>query len=327
VHRLAVVGAGVMGANHARVAGNLPDVDVVAIIDPDPVRGAQVAESVGAAYLPDISQLDHDVDTAVVATPSPLHAPVGADLLGRGIDVLVEKPIADTVEAARELVEAAERNDRVLMVGHVERFNPAVLVLDEILDDVLYVELARVGPFTPRIGDDVILDLMIHDLDLTLALAGAPVADVFAVARSVHSPTEDIANALIKFENGITANVTAHRVGQSKIRRMHITQADSFVRLDLLRQEVQVERRYQGEFTSKSGRVYRQTGVTEVPFLEHRGEPLALEIKHFLDCVRTRSTPKISGSDGVAALDLALKVRTQCAGVAQPAHQPADGAL
>jgi predicted dehydrogenase len=266
------------------------------------------------------------VDTAVVATPSPLHAPVGIALLERGIDVLVEKPIADTVEAARTLVDVAERNDRILMVGHVERFNPAVLVLDEILDDVLYVELARVGPFTPRIGDDVILDLMIHDLDLTLALAGAPVADVFAVSRSVHSPTEDIANALLKFDNGITANVTAHRVGQSKIRRMHITQADSFVRLDLLRQEVQVERRYQGEFTSKSGRVYRQTGVTEVPFLEHRGEPLALEIRHFLECVRTRSTPKISGPDGVAALDLALKVRMQCGGVAQPVHATADSA-
>jgi len=307
--RLAIVGAGAMGSNHARVAGDLPGVEIVAVVDPDPDRGRRLADLAGARYVPDVSLLPDRVDAAVVAAPSATHAPIGVDLLGRGIDLLVEKPIAETVEAGRSLVDAAARAGRILMVGHIERFNPAILVLDEMLDDVLSVDMARIGPFSPRVTDDVILDLMIHDLDLALAFAGSPVAEVYSVSRSVHTAAEDIANALLRFENGMTASVAAHRAGQSKIRRIHITQSDSFVRIDLIRQEVLIERLYQGEFTSKTGRVYRQTGVTEVPFLEKRGEPLALEMAHFLDCVRTRATPCVPGAQGLAALDLALRVR------------------
>ena len=310
--RLAIVGAGVMGSNHARVAGALPDVEIVAVVEPDPVRGRELADGVGARYLPDVSLLDDRVDAAVVAAPSAAHAPIGVELLGRGVDVLMEKPIAETVEAGRSLVDAAARHGRILMVGHIERFNPAILVLDEVLTEVLYLDMARIGPYSPRVRDDVILDLMIHDLELALAFAGSPATDVYSVSRSVHSPAEDIANALLRFESGMTASVAAHRAGQSKIRRMTITQDDSFVRVDLVRQEVLIERRYQGEFTSKTGRVYRQTGVTEVPFLEKRGEPLALEMAHFLDCVRTRETPRVTGSQGVAALDLALRVKECC---------------
>jgi len=310
--RLAIVGAGAMGTNHARVASALPDVEIAAVVDPDRDRGQELAARAGARYLPEVSLLDDRLDAAVVAAPSAAHAEIGVWLLDRGVDVLVEKPLAETVEAGRSLVAAAARNNGILMVGHIERFNPAILVLDEVLTEVLAVDLARVGPFSPRIADDVILDLMIHDLDLALAFARSPVSDVYSVSRSVHSAAEDIANALLRFENGVTANLTAHRAGQSKIRRINITQADSFVRVDLIRQEVLIERRYQGEFTSRTGRVYRQTGVTEVPFLDKRGEPLALEVAHFLDCVRTRSTPTVSGVQGLAALDLALRVRECC---------------
>ncbi len=310
--RLAIVGAGAMGTNHARVASALPDVEIAAVVDPDRDRGQELAARAGARYLPEVSLLDDRLDAAVVAAPSAAHAEIGVWLLDRGVDVLVEKPLAETVEAGRSLVAAAARNNGILMVGHIERFNPAILVLDEVLTEVLAVDLARVGPFSPRIADDVILDLMIHDLDLALAFAGSPVSDVYSVSRSVHSAAEDIANALLRFENGVTANLTAHRAGQSKIRRINITQGDSFVRVDLIRQEVLIERRYQGEFTSRTGRVYRQTGVTEVPFLDKRGEPLALEVAHFLDCVRTRSTPTVSGVQGLAALDLALRVRECC---------------
>ncbi len=310
--RLAIVGAGAMGTNHARVASALPDVEIAAVVDPDRDRGQELAARAGARYLPEVSLLDDRLDAAVVAAPSAAHAEIGVWLLDRGVDVLVEKPLAETVEAGRSLVAAAARNNGILMVGHIERFNPAILVLDEVLTEVLAVDLARVGPFSPRIADDVILDLMIHDLDLALAFARSPVSDVYSVSRSVHSAAEDIANALLRFENGVTANLTAHRAGQSKIRRINITQGDSFVRVDLIRQEVLIERRYQGEFTSRTGRVYRQTGVTEVPFLDKRGEPLALEVAHFLDCVRTRSTPTVSGVQGLAALDLALRVRECC---------------
>jgi predicted dehydrogenase len=307
--RLAIIGAGVMGANHARVAATLPGVELVAVIDPDAERGQELADRAGARYLPDVSLLDDRVDAAIVAAPSAAHAPIGVELLSRGVDVLVEKPIAETVAAGRDLVEAAARQDRILMVGHIERFNPAVLVLDEVLTEVLYLDMARIGPYSPRVRDDVIIDLMIHDLDLALAFAGSPATDVYSVSRSVHSAEEDIATALLRFQSGMTASVTAHRAGQSKIRQMALTQEDSVVRVDLVRQEVLIERRYQGEFTSKTGRVYRQTGVTEVPFLEKRGEPLALEVGHFLDCVRSREAPRVSGAQGLAALDLALRVR------------------
>lgn len=310
---LVVVGAGAMGSNHARVAGTLPGVRVVAVVDPDPDRGRPLADQAGARYLPDIAALGGEAEAAIVAVPSAAHEPVGVELLGRGLDVLIEKPLAENLAAAHRLVETADRTGRVLMVGHVERFNPAVLVLDDILTEVLHLDMARIGPFSPRVADDVIIDLMIHDLDLALALAGAPVAQVYSVSRSVHTAAEDIAAALLRFEGGMTASLTAHRAGQSKVRQLTITQEDSVVRVDLVRQEVLIERRYQGEFTAKTGRVYRQTGVTEVPFLERRGEPLALEVAHFLDCVRTRATPRVTGAQGLAALELALRVRECCA--------------
>src|SRR4051794_5665790 len=306
--RLAVIGSGVMGTNHARVASTLAGVELVAVFDQDRERSEKLAVEFGATAVSAVAELAGLVDAAVVATPTEFHAPVAHELITAGVDVLVEKPIAPDVETAQRLVDAADAAGRVLMVGHVERFNPAVLELDSLLDRVVHVEARRISGYSPRIRDDVVIDLMIHDLDLVSMIAGGSAAEVMSVVRAPRSASPDLAAALIAFDSGVTASLTASRVGQNKIRQIDITQRDNYVVLDLLSQGITVQHVEQSEFLSDRGRRYRQVGVVEVPFLEHRGEPLALELTHFAQCVRSRSRPRVSGVEGIAALDLALRV-------------------
>lgn len=306
--RLGVIGSGIMGTNHARVASAMAELDLVAVYDADRNRSENLATGFGATAAADVAELATMVDAAVVATPTEFHAPIAHQLIEAGVDVLVEKPIAPDVETAQRLVDAAEAAGRVLMVGHVERFNPAVLELGSLLDDVIHIDARRISSYSPRIRDDVVIDLMIHDLDLVTMIAGGAAAEVMSVVRAPRSASADIASALVAFENGITASLTASRVGQNKIRQIDLTQAENYVTLDLLRQDVTVQRVQQSEFSSDHGRRYRQMGVVEVPFLEHRGEPLALELRHFAECVTNRATPRVTGQDGLRALDLALRV-------------------
>ena len=306
--RLGVIGSGIMGTNHARVASSMPEIDLVAVFDADRNRSQNLASGFGAVAAADVKELAGMVDAAVVATPTEFHAPIAHELIEAGIDVLVEKPIAPDVDTARRLVDAADAAGRILMVGHVERFNPAVLELGSLLEEVIHIDARRISSYSPRIRDDVVIDLMIHDLDLVTMISGGAASEVMSVVRAPRSASADIASALIAFENGITASLTASRVGQNKIRQIDLTQAENYVSLDLLRQDVTVQRVQQSEFSSDHGRRYRQVGVVEVPFLEHRGEPLALELRHFAECVETRATPRVTGEDGLRALDLALRV-------------------
>jgi predicted dehydrogenase len=309
VTRVALVGAGIMGTNHARILPTLRGAELTLVVDHDGERGRAVANSVGAAYSADPRSVPDLADAAVVASSSQTHADVGVPLLEAGVDLLVEKPVATTIEDADRLIRAAKDNERVLMVGHIERFNPAVLELDRQIQDLLHVELTRIGPFAPRVTADVVLDLMIHDLDLALALADAEVDGVAAFGRCVRTDSLDLATALLHFVNGVTATVTASRVGQTKIRHIQLTQLANFVAVDLVRQDVTVHRVAHNEFLSEGGAGYRQTGVIEIPYLEHRGEPLWLELGHFLDCVRDRTTPRVTGLQGRRALELAMTVR------------------
>ncbi len=305
---LALIGAGSMGANHGRVAMGLRDARVSVVVDPDEVRGSAVAEAVGARYLRDLDFALSQIDAAIVAAPTHLHYPLTMKLLGAGIHVLVEKPISTTADQARGMIDRATEADRILMVGHIERFNPVVLELERLITDPIHVSAERISPYTPRIPDGVILDLMIHDLDLVATIAQSPVRRLASFSRDVHGP-DDLASVLMQFESGMTAALTASRIGQDKVREMTITQRDDFLRLDLIRQAITVHRL--GRIDDSPGEAgYRQSGMIEMPFLRHRGEPLLLELGHFIDCIQDGTSPRVTGEDGLRAIEMVEMVKT-----------------
>jgi predicted dehydrogenase len=305
---VAIVGAGVMGSNHARVARTVPGVVVSDIIDPDQERARALADHVGARACTSLDALQALPDAAIVAAPSRLHREVAEKLAGQGVHLLVEKPLALSVEDAMAVQSAAEGAGVVLAVGHVERFNPAVLELDRLVDGPIHIEATRVSPFSPRVNESVVLDMMIHDLDIVTSIVGARVAKIVAVAQSRLTATQDLVHALLEFETGVTASIAASRIGQSKERSIVITQPDAVVTVDLVRQDITITKMHHAEYTTESGRRYRQSGVVEIPFLEHRGEPLALEHADFFAAISEGRPPRVSGADGVEAVRLARRV-------------------
>jgi UDP-N-acetylglucosamine 3-dehydrogenase len=325
VVKLAVVGAGIMGSCHARIARTTPGAEITVVVDKDENKGRQLAEHVGAAYRPSVNALPGEVDAAIVAVPTESHAEIGTMLLENGLDVLMEKPIATTVEEAKCLIAAAEDHDRILMVGHVERFNSAVIELGRHLADPIHIDVRRVGPFTPRIMTGVALDLMIHDVDLVSWLAGSQPQEIAAVTRRVRSDTEDLATCILTFATGVSAVLTASRVSQAKQRQIELTQRENVVVADLIRQQVTVHRVEYAEFVDERGSTYRQSGVIEIPYLEHRGEPVSLEQRHFVECVLAHTQPAVSGQDGLAALATAIRIRDQSSCIDQVLTSGVDG--
>jgi predicted dehydrogenase len=308
--RLAVLGAGIMGANHARVARQLRHARLVAVVDPDVERAAAAAAPTGAWPVASVDEVLGDIDAAVVAVPTPAHLETAVRLADAGIHLLVEKPLARTSAEAAEVVAAAERAGIVLAVGHVERFNSAVAELPALLDHPVHVAFSRISPYSPRVRDGVVFDLMIHDLDILRWLVGptASIDEVSGVRRAIRGTTEDLAVVSVRTGDGLTATFTTSRLGQQKIRSVEITQEDSVVVADLVRQDITVHRMTRHEYLSDEGARYRQSSVIEIPFLETRGEPLALELQHFVDCIRTGDAPRVSGADGVRAVELAERV-------------------
>ena len=305
--RLAVIGAGIMGTNHARVARIARGADLVAVVDSDPARAELAAGSTAfATRIDDV--LDH-IDAAILAVPTALHHELAIGLLRAGKHLLIEKPIAASVGEAEAIVAAADEAGVTLAVGHVERFNAAVAELPKLVDAPIHIRAERINPFSPRILDGVVLDLMLHDLDIVLSLAeGAEVVHVSGVGTQAFTDSEDLASATLRFDSGLTAGLTTSRLGQQKIRQIEITQPDSVIVADLLRQDVTVHRMTSHEYLSGDGTRYRQSSVIEIPFLEQRGEPLVLEVEHFVDCIRNGAAPRVDGAAGVRALSLALVV-------------------
>lgn len=306
--KLAVVGAGIMGTHHARIASSMHQVELAYVVDHNEQRARAVAASNGAKAVSDISTIFDDVDACVIALPTALHAPVATTLMERGIHCLVEKPVSTTLDEADRLISLAERAGVTLMVGHVERFNPAILELESLLDGVIHIDTCRVGPFSSRVHDGIVMDLMIHDLDLVAWIAKSVPVRVQSVSRQLRSKSEDLSCALIEFENGVTANLTASRLGQQKIREIRIQQSESFINVDLLRVDVTVTRVSHSEYVDAGGSRYRQSGIVEIPMLEHRGEPLALELTEFVQSISEGRRPRVSGEDGRRALSLAQQV-------------------
>ena len=316
---VAIVGAGNMGRNHARVLSRLPGARVAAVVDPD-VGGAatELAAEHRVRAFGTIDDLDVDVHAAIIATPSTEHHPIGVRLLERGIDVLVEKPMASSVREARELVETADRRGRILAIGHTERFNPVCIDLPRYVTEPIFIQARRLSALSDRTYDGVIADMMIHDIDLVLTIARIDDDPISVTAESLcpRSQTEDLATATLRWESGLVAQLTASRVSQEKTREFEILQPDSVVRADLLRQDLTICRKTQFELVDDGDRRLRQTTVVEMPYLSQRGEPLALELEDFCEAVATRRPPLVDGASGLRALTLATRITEAAASAA-----------
>jgi predicted dehydrogenase len=298
--RVAVVGTGEFGRNHARVYHELEEAELVGVFDTDEERGQAVASEFQTKAFRELEELRECVDAASVAVPTVEHAAVGCRLLEMGLDVLVEKPMAVNLVEADALIATAKRRHRILQVGHVERFNPAVMAVEPILNRPLFFEVHRLGVFTPRSLDvDVIYDLMIHDLDILLALVQEPVDEVKAVGIPVLTDKVDIAHARLEFTGGAVANITASRVSTERVRKMRFFQQHEYISLDYARRDAL-------RIGVKKPGPQPEFGFEKLP--ARSVEPLHAELEAFVDAVRTRREPRTNGAAGRAALELAGRV-------------------
>lgn len=329
-----VCGAGAFGRNHLRVIRALEAEDapvrLAAIIETDRSRAdAAAAEwsvpvfASAAEFLAARSRGEVAVDAASICVPTSSHFTVGEALLAAGVDLLIEKPIAAAVEEATRLIDLAARHGRVLQAGHLERFNPAVTATEPILNHPMFFEAHRLSVFSPRSLDvDVVLDLMVHDLDIVLSMVRSPVRSLHAVGLPILSRKVDIANVRVEFESGCVANFTASRVSTERVRKLRFFQPHQYVSIDYARQDLLViDVSGSGQPPAASG----QHAAGALPGLRidkpkvEPGEPLRLELESFLECVRTRSKPRVSGEDGRAALALALDINKAIAAHAERA--------
>ena len=309
--RIGVIGAGVMGERHCRVCANLPRVELVGVVDPDQERGRQVAEAYETTFFADHRALFSQVDAVTIAASTPSHYALATEFLEQGLHAMVEKPITETIEEARQLVQMADERGLILQVGHIERFNPAFIELKHVTEGMRLVgiNMRRLSPFdTSNTDVDVIRDLMIHDLDLVAALVESELEGIAAWGRSISTGTTDHAVANLSFRGGPIATLFASRITEQKVRAIEIIADGAYVEADLLNKTVMVHRRTFPQYLDNHNITkYRQESIIErihVPMFE----PLMLELRHFADCVRQNHPSDVPGYDGLRALELAEEV-------------------
>lgn len=296
-----VAGTGSMGRNHARVYSMLENVELTAIYDQDIERAKAVADEFGGVAVSSLEELAKLTQGVSVAVPTVAHRDVGCRLMELGCDILMEKPIANSLDDARALIEVSHKEDRILQIGHIERFNPVMRSLEKKLNEPKFIEAHRLSPFPNRSMDiGVVLDVMIHDLEIILHLVKSPVESIDAVGVNVLTHREDIANARIRFENGCVANITASRISPERMRKLRVFQGDCYLSLDY--QEQSGEMYWKEDMQIKKGEV-------EV----EKDEPLKLELASFINCIAKGETPAVTGHHGAAALDVALEITNQIA--------------
>jgi predicted dehydrogenase len=301
VFRVGVAGVGAIGRNHARVMSELVassggNLQFGAIYDVDQGRAEELAAQYGTTAVSDLNTFVQSIDAASVAVPTVAHREVGGFLLEHGRHVLVEKPIADSLDDAQHLVQLAAKQHLILQVGHIERFNPVMRQLEEHMTQPKFIEAHRLSPFPNRSIDiGVVLDLMIHDIEIILHLVKSPLVDVDAVGIPVLTRREDIANARLKFANGCIANLTASRVSPEKMRKLRVFQSEAYLSLD---------------YQEQSGWIYRKEGMQIVreEVAVEKDEPLKCELAAFIECARAGKKPVVSGQEGTEALRLALEI-------------------
>jgi len=296
--RIAVIGAGHFGQNHIRIVNESPDAELVAIIDPDSAK----ANAHGVPGFSTLAELPNIADAVIISAPTIHHAALGCEAMARGLDVLIEKPLAATLKEATQLTEAATRYNRILQVGHLERYNPAVIALEQAATTPLFFEIHRMSVFSPRSLDvDVVLDLMIHDLDIVLALTHSPLEQVQAAGVQILSSKTDIANVRLQFQDGCIANLTASRVSTEKVRKLRLFQPHQYLSLDYARQDL-------AAFTVGENQ--------QIGFQQHvvvKNEPLKAQFAAFLHSIATRQTPKLDGETARRTLSLALDITEKIA--------------
>ncbi len=307
--RAGVVGVGQMGRYHVGVLAELPQVELVGIVDVAPDRIQHLAETYNTAAFTDYHELLGEVDVVSIAVPTVFHYEIARQFLEAGVHVLIEKPIAPTLAEAQELFEVADQRGVMLHVGHVERFNGAVQELRNIVHDPILIECRRMGPFQARVQEDgVVLDLMIHDLDIVLNLVGSRVQHMSAAGSAVFSDVEDVANVQLWFQNGCLATITASRATQEKIRTLAITQRDEYVLLNYTDQDIRIYRQGASEHRLGRGELrYKQEALIERIFV-HKDNPLKLEIRHLLDCVTRQAPRMVSPEDELYSLQVTLDI-------------------
>ena len=296
VLRVGVVGVGHIGSNHARLYAQIPTAQFAAIYDVDLGRAKAVGKKHGVHVAGSLEEFAERVDAASIATPTTTHYEIARALLGRGKHLLVEKPITDNTAQATELSELASGKGLILQVGHIERFNPVLSALEQRLTHARFIEAHRLSPYPERSTDiGVVLDLMIHDLEVILHLVRSRVQNVDAVGVPVLSKGEDIANARLRFENGCVANVTSSRISPERMRKIRVFQEDAYLSLDYEKQSGEIYRRADGRITREKVEIARE-------------EPLKSQLESFIECARTGRQPRVTGFQATAALELAVEI-------------------
>lgn len=299
--KVGVVGIGHLGTYHLEKYDKIDGCVISGVADPDSERAVSAAERYGCRVCTDYRDLVGELEAVSIATPTVTHHAIARDFLDAGVDVLLEKPMTLTLEEADDLIRRAEMGGRILQVGFIERFNPAVIALEKVIGRPLFIEAHRLHPFNSRGTDvDVVLDLMIHDLDIILAFADSPVRKIDAVGVSVLSDKVDIANVRISFESGCVANITASRITGKKLQKIRFFGFEGYHSLDYAEREL-----------VSYARKTNAAGGTEIVLRDldiHQHDPLEAEIRHFVESVRTRTKPMVSGREGRNSLELALRI-------------------
>ena len=301
--RTAVIGVGYLGRFHAQKYSQLKNSRLLAVVDKDTEKAHTVAASTGCTAITDYQEILGQVDAVSIVVPTDLHFKIAKKFLEHQAHVLVEKPITTSVEQADTLIQLAQQHERVLQVGHLERFNPAIIALEQKLSKVRFIESHRLAPYNPRGTEvNVVLDLMIHDIDIILNVIDSEVAKIDASGTPVLSQDIDIANVRIVFKNGCVANITASRVSDKTSRKMRIFQNDAYLSVDFQKQELATYRKGEGEMYPGIPNIdIQQTNFDE-------SDTLLTEIDHFLACIENSATPKVTGRDGKRALQTAIHI-------------------
>lgn len=308
--RIGVIGVGVMGEHHVRNYSAMESSELVGVFDKDTKKAKRIAKTFGITTYTNLPKLLSKIEAASICVPTQLHRQVALETISQGVHVLIEKPISLTLQDADKIIKAAKKHGVRLMIGHVERFNPAILTLKDVIheDKIIYIESQRLGPYVEAHQDvGVTFDLMIHDIDIIRSLVKSPVKKISSVMHKLKSQTEDISHAQLLFENGAIAVLTASRITEKRERKLNVTLKDSYITADYQTQEVFIRSGLTSKYVGGQNVSYKQVGAIEIPYVQ-RGEPLRNELEHFVYALENNQPFSVTGEDGRDNLTLTLDI-------------------